>query len=337
MHISYNSKKHFEEIDGVQSDVYYHYTSLNAFYEIVTSRTFRLMSLKSSNDRAELYYSPDDFISDFKNIDNLDEDVRFPEYHKLFIDCLDKHNDEFLKHFKFQKQPYAFCLSSKKDNLTHWDRYADRCTGVSIGLNVRALDVFDNRMRLCGLGLGLFHMGPILYSKEDIMQQIRRDLLRIFYLLNYFKPHQKIEDTIREFGIDPLIPICLNVMDVAKKEAYCDEDEFRVYYEPKRIHEILKSIDNLKGNIENEIYNNLRKHYLEFVKSLNIRDEKFAVTGRGIRGYHELCLNEIWGSGVIPEVILGPMCVQNKDELRRFLDKNGLKGTKIIESSVPIR
>jgi len=336
MHIHYNSKKYFEEVNGVQSDVYYHYTSLNAFYEIVTSRTFRLMSLTSSNDRAELYYEPKDFISDFSTLSIVDSDTRLVEYYELFRDCLDEHSDEFMKYFRAKRHPYAFCLSSKKDNLTHWDRYADRCAGVSIGLNVKALEVFDMRMRLSGLGQTLFHIGHALYSKEDILQQIRRDLLRISHLLD-LNHHQNEVDTIKNPSINHLIPICLNVMDLAKKEAYCDEDEFRIYYEPKRVHQILELIDDMKRDLDDSIYIYLRKHYLEFVKSLNIRDEKFAVTERGIRGYHELCLNEIWGNGVIPEVILGPMCVQNKKELRRFLDKNGLKGTQIIESSVPIR
>ena len=43
------------------------------------------------------------------------------------------------------------------------------------------------------------------------------------------------------------------------------------------------------------------------------------------------------GSGTIPEIILGPMCIQNRKELKYFLKANGLEGTKISVSSVPIR
>lgn len=57
----------------------------------------------------------------------------------------------------------------------------------------------------------------------------------------------------------------------------------------------------------------------------------------GIRGYKDLCLEEIWGSGTIVEIILGPMCRQNCNELRRFLKANGLEGTKVSTSKVPIR
>lgn len=52
-----NSMKHFETIEGVPAQVVYHYTSLEALYSIVTNRSFRLTSLKSSNDVNELFES----------------------------------------------------------------------------------------------------------------------------------------------------------------------------------------------------------------------------------------------------------------------------------------
>lgn len=40
--------------------------------------------------------------------------------------------------------------------------------------------------------------------------------------------------------------------------------------------------------------------------------KKFCLTRSGIRSYKELCLKEVWGAGVIPEIILGPMCIQKR-------------------------
>ena len=57
----------------------------------------------------------------------------------------------------------------------------------------------------------------------------------------------------------------------------------------------------------------------------------------GIRSYIDLTLKEIWGSGLITEIILGPLCIQNKKELKKFINEFGLKGTKITVSNVPIR
>lgn len=61
------------------------------------------------------------------------------------------------------------------------------------------------------------------------------------------------------------------------------------------------------------------------------------MTAREIRGYKDLCLNEVWGDGTIPEIILGPMCTQNRSKLVRFLKANGLEGTKLSVSKIPIR
>ena len=59
MNEPHNKLKYFEQTEGVPAQIYYHYTSLDALYAIVQSRTFRLMSLKSSNDRTELFYKPE--------------------------------------------------------------------------------------------------------------------------------------------------------------------------------------------------------------------------------------------------------------------------------------
>lgn len=64
----YNKLKFFEETEGVPREIYYHYTSLDALYEIIRTHTFRLMSLKSSNDKKELFYKPSDFIKDIARI-----------------------------------------------------------------------------------------------------------------------------------------------------------------------------------------------------------------------------------------------------------------------------
>ncbi len=72
------------------------------------------------------------------------------------------------------------------------------------------------------------------------------------------------------------------------------------------------------------------------ISQFDIETEHFMMTRYGIRSYHNLCLNEIWNSGVITEIILGPLCIQNRNELKRFLSSNGLKKVKVSVSNVPI-
>ena len=340
MNENYNKLKFFEETENVSKDVYYHYTSLDALYSIVKSHTFRMMSLKSSNDRTELFYKPETFILDISRICDAPEDETIKKCYRLMQRSLEAHKESLLRELKNRKQPYALCLSTKKDNLTHWDRYACNCTGVAIGLNVKALDVLYRRTSTSGFALGLFDLGQTLYTQQSIDNWIRYELNRGFLWLKQLNDStldKDLKKTIEQSAYIFMGAACRNVMKFAKTTAFSDEDEFRIYFDPNNIKETLRLIDSGKGQIEEELYKNLRKNFLELVDSLKIRDEDFAMTRSGIRGYHNLCLDEIWGSGVIPEIVLGPMCVQNKNELQRFLKSNGLEGTKVTISSVPIR
>lgn len=48
-------------------------------------------------------------------------------------------------------------------------------------------------------------------------------------------------------------------------------------------------------------------------------------------------LSEIWGEALIKEIIIGPKCFQNKNELTGFIRASGLDRTKVIVSKIPIR
>ena len=69
----------------------------------------------------------------------------------------------------------------------------------------------------------------------------------------------------------------------------------------------------------------------------NIHFARSPFSSSNIRAYKELCLADVWDGASIPEVIIGPMCPQSKEELTAFLKANGLKGTKVYKSRVSIR
>lgn len=335
----YNKLKYFEETEKIPKEVYYHYTSLDALYSIVKSHTFYLMSLRSSNDRTELYYKPETFISDITKLYEVEEHTSTKKFYGLMKKSWEEHEDSITKELKARKQPYALCLSDKKDNLTHWDRYAYKCQGVAIGFNVRAFDILYRRTDSSGFALGLFDFGQALYTQEDINKAIRRAMIKSAEGLSQMnkKFGESIEETISKSGYLFMGSIYSNIMKFAKTNAFVDEDEFRIYFDSKNISSTLSLIDSGKGQINDELYKNIRKNFVDLVDTLELGKENFAITRSGIRGYHKLCLDKIWGSGVVPEIVLGPMCVQNKNELQRFLKCNGLEGTKITISSVPIR
>lgn len=336
----YNKLKYFEETEGVPKKVYYHYTSLEALYEIIRTRTFRLMSLKSSNDKQELFYKPEQFITDIDRLGSQAEKPGVKEFWGLLSESIQTHRALFMKETRAKTQPYALCLSSKNDNLTHWDRYANGCKGVNIGFNVNAFRVLYKRMASQAFGNGCLDLGNALYSQEEIDKKIKQQAYLAFRWLDDLRQTTSKDDicqVIRQSGYIAMVSIYFTIMKFAKKSAFLDEDEFRIYHDPRALKDTLSIIDGIKGDIDDTFYQNTRKNFLELVKLLNMREENFAITKTGIRGYRNLCLDEIWGSGVIPEIVLGPLCVQNKRELQKFLKHNGLEGTKVTISNVPLR
>lgn len=337
----YNKMKYFEETEKIPAQIYYHYTTLDALYSIVTSKTFRLTSLKSSNDKSELFYKPERFLTDFQEIIDIENNENEKNYFKLVKKSIGQNKDKFLQECRARRYPYALCLSEKKDNLTHWDRYASGCTGVCIGFNVAALNVYLQRMASLTFGIGLYDVGKVLYSDAEREKYIRNGLIRFFNLL-YEQEGTRLEkkellELIEKNGYVYATSIYLQLAKFVKKDSFIDEDEVRLYHDTASIKSTLHLIDLMESSIESELYNNLRKNFKDVTKNLCLDKEQFGMMKSGIRGYKALCLEEIWGSGTIPEIILGPMCVQNCNELRRFLKANGLEGTKVSTSKVPIR
>lgn len=333
----YNKLKYFEETEKVRSEIYYHYTSLEALYSIVTSKTFRLTSLKSSNDKKELFYKPEHFLSDFKNIIEKEGDDSTKKILLLIQQSVNNNYNSFINECKEKTQHFALCLSKKKDNLTHWDRYAVNCTGVCIAFNVASLKVLAQRTNTTALTVGLYDVSSVSYTQQETDKRIRNCIVRILNLLFEEWQPKNIEKFILENGYVYAAVACRLAMKFTKNSSFVDEDEIRFYHDSASIKSMLNLLKTMKLDIPPELHTNLRKNFQNLVTDLKIREEKYCLTTAGIREYRNLCLEEIWGSGVVPEIVLGPMCIQNRTELRRFLNANGLQGTKISISEVPIR
>lgn len=134
------------------------------------------------------------------------------------------------------------------------------------------------------------------------------------------------------------IIVCSRLNSFVKKEAFIDENEVRLLHDSRSINDTKQVINQIKNGIDSALFKNLSKHFDELIKILHLDEVKYFYSQeRGIRSYKELCLSDVWGSGVIPEIIVGPMCRQDITELKKFLKANGLQETKIIKSKVSIR
>lgn len=335
-----NKIDYFSQIENVSPRVYYHYTSLETLFNIVNSKTFRMTSLRSSNDSKELSYNFERFISDFTFVYENEKDENTKRCFKRLISNIDENKKRFEKECKSRHTPYALCLSKKRDNLTHWDRYAANCSGVCIGFNVAALDVLYWRTNNYIFGMSLFDIAETLYTSDALTHTIRNKTVDyINTLTKSTKDHPQIDPikVIDRGGFVYMAAVYQNIMKFVKNNSFIDEDEVRLYFETESILETQKLIKSMANDLETAKVTDYEDAFNNLVDILQIREKHFMMSNAGIRSYHNLCLDSIWGSGVIPEIILGPTCVQNRKELQWFLSNNGLSDTKVSISKVPIR
>lgn len=127
-----------------------------------------------------------------------------------------------------------------------------------------------------------------------------------------------------------------------KHSGFSSEKEHRIYLEEGEAENSSKYFEE---NASNSIYSNdelllnISKHIYELAQSLQllVDNKRYALFKNHIRSYYPMNLTEIWSDVLIPEIILGPKCFQNKKELKRFAKACGLYRTKIHISNVPLR
>lgn len=335
-----NKLEYFQKVEQIPQKTYYHYTSLDSLFHIVDSKTFRLTSLSSSNDRQELFYDVNRFITDFDYVCENEVDKNAKLCFQRLIKSYENNKKSFEKECKAKHTPYALCFSKKRDNLTHWDRYAANCTGVCIGFNINALNILYRRTNNYIFGMGLFDVAETLYTPETIHQHIRNKTIEYINMLSKAtgkEPQIDLTTVIDKGGFVYLVAVYQSVMKFAKNSSFIDEDEIRLYHETESVADTLRIIRSTKKDLKEFQEIDYENEFNKLVDEIKIREENFMMTKNGIRSFRNLCLDSIWGSGVIPEIILGPMCVQNRKELERFLRSNGLGDTKVSVSKVPIR
>ena len=319
-------------MDG--QNIFYHYTSINSLYNIIMSRELWLTNLKSSNDKSERYYTVNHMLKDMDEIINNSTDDNFKQYLSLLKKSFETHMPD-LKNYLKKSDGYSLSLTDKKDNLSHWERYASSYSGVCIGINMDKLNVnFKDYSHF-----SITELEKILYSDAEILDKLSH-ICACFYdlfeeqLRNYNDPFQKY---IEQYGFIVLVIAYNKVMNFAKNNYFADEHEFRLLFYPKTLSMKKDFLSMSRNIILPATLKPLHDKFHSLLRMSSIEQTHFSLFKNEIRSYHKLCLADIWDSELIPEITLGAMCRQNKQELNHFLKANGLKKTKITISKIPIR
>jgi len=299
-------------------NIIYHYCSLEAFHSIITTKSFWLFSLDSSNDLDETTKAKE-------IIDNVLKEEKYKS-----IKPNNSRQEEF----------YSLSCTHKRDSALHFNKYADNDKGVCFGIDTK---VFNNTLQISSF-FGYFYFLKVIYKDNQKEKEIKKYLDEKLRYINSERTNAKDlfeafidasseenKNRLRELTYISAIS-CFKPK--LKIENYIDESETRMLFCRSQF-QLYKNLFESKLGI-----NNLSDFYNAIIKpagTLNLDSPpEFKVMSGVIRKYMELKMDKIWYKQPIKEVILGPNCKTNIDEFNEFLKSNDVS-CKVEKSKIKNR
>lgn len=187
--------------------IYYHYCSVDTFYNILQTGTIRFGNPLNMNDSAEIIWL----------LERVKDFVLEREAYNSILEGWDLIENILRALLQEMDCPYIFCLSKDKDVLSQWRSYANDGKGVAIGFDV---DFIETHYSLYG--------AEVIYDREkqyDILsQKISDDVLRN---LNIAVKEGDREEIRRKSII--LASHILSDAMMCKNPAFQEEKEYRLY------------------------------------------------------------------------------------------------------------
>lgn len=195
----------------MNDNIFYHYCSVENFFNIIKSRNLRLCNSYKMNDYMENTYI--DVVID-KSLKKLGVDLNNSNIEKLRKDY--KKNKE-------QWRSYISCLSKSGDSLSQWRAYGDDGQGVAIGFNLSKLNIGDAfNIESSSLENSLYEHRGLSYS-EVIYEENKQFLFVEDIISNVLKVTQDVD--LLAF----VIPMLKNSI-IFKNPAFAEEMEVRLIY-----------------------------------------------------------------------------------------------------------
>lgn len=310
----------------------YHYCSLEALFGILSSKSLWLTALESTNDGKELKFGSSLMVQTLNHMisNETDEEIRI-----ILQDILDAPRKREYKKLT-RKRYFGTSFVDKKDSLTHWDRYGSGGKGVSIAIDIGRLEHFFLIRTIPDICTRWIWHHKILYSHEE----------QCNYVENHMRSQIDGFSKIAKGFADPRLSQVLHyntltaITPIAKHDGFADENEYRLIFEEGQGEDTASFFARIANSTDDpNFFLDMSERLNETVAHLCLgkMDIKHSIIGGLIRSYYALNLSPMWGSLLVPEVIIGPKCYQNIKEIKSFLNANGLADTKVGVSQIPIR
>jgi hypothetical protein len=305
-------------------NIIYHYCSLEAFHSIITSKSFWLFSLNSSNDLNELTGAE-------KIIDKVLKEEKYESIKKPD----NSRQEEF----------YALSCTDKRDSALHFNKYADNDKGVCLGIDTNIFKKYLNSTERLNPFFGYFYFLKVIYKNNKKEKEIKKYLDEKLHYINsertkakdFFEAlidvsSEENKNRLRELTyisaiscFKPKLKI-KNYIDESETRMLFCRSQFQLY---KKLFEGKLGIDRSLDNFYNSLVKPAENLKLD-------RPPEFKVMSGVIRKYIELKMEAIWDKQPIKEVILGPNCKTEIKEFEEFL-KSKDASCKVEESSIKNR
>lgn len=187
--------------------IYYHYCSVDTFFNIIQTSTLRFGNPLSMNDSAEILWFLE-LIATYARKKTIYQKTleRWEQIEKII--------KNIIQEIDF---PYILCLSKENDVLSQWRSYADDGQGVSIGINV-------DKLLECS---SLLSENEIIYDKNKQMKLLEgKEIDR--YLNNLEQAIEQGDENSIYNKVRILVSHLLEDSIICKNPAFREECEHRI-------------------------------------------------------------------------------------------------------------
>lgn len=285
---------------------YFHYTSLEGFKGIITSKKLWFSSLNGSNDPREVVLGHSKIMQALKRVRH---DL-YPGHRGFFISILAGMLTSAMKTQKI----YTTSLTSLNDSIPLWREYGSRGKGVAMGFKPRALRDIHCRIHKV-------HYIPS--ADDDNMVQLVADFIRSMENLGFEDDPKQLFATGHADIRISVITSLLSVMHSVKTGAWRYEDELRLSF---------ASGDPVEGNWEGVAVTELPNGQPVLWQPPLIRPAP-----RGDVQYYEIPYGRFSSGEYDPknafsEIVIGPNADVAVEEIEKFLATAGMDVPRVSKS-----